>query len=309
MNLKSTKKEIIILRHNGGRLGNQLLLYCSVYAFCLEYGYKCINYSFYKYSDYFDNIPKDKFTLFLAILAKVKLFRTRREHLIIYQIYILLSYICPFFKRGTIIKEIPGETINLPPTNDKIKTHQQLIQKIAHEKNHVIYIDGWNFRNPIGFKKYYQQITRLFRPTREIIDRVESFLKPFKNNYYLVGIHIRQGDYKSKGFMNGEWYYTEKETAGILRDYLIKENKNIKNTLFIICSDGPIDLSYFKGLNIRKGPGTMMEDLLTLSMCKIIIGANSSFGSFAAYYGKIPYYILEHKDGYIKSKKNNLFQV
>ena len=36
-----------------------------------------------------------------------------------------------------------------------------------------------------------------------------------------------------------------------------------------------------------------IEDLYTLSLCDVIIGSNSSFGNFAAYYGNKPHIVLQ----------------
>lgn len=302
------KKRIIILRHNGGRLGNQLLLFASVYAFCLEYGYDCINYTFYNYHNYFENLYEDKFTKFLGILAKLKLYNTHRDYFIIYQIYKILSHIYAFFEKGLLIKEDPQNIIFLPPTKIGTKNHQKLIQMITSSKEKFFYLDGWNFRNPIGLKKYHKKITYLLRPKKQIKNTVEHFLKPVKKKYNLVGVHIRQGEYKKRNFMGGAWYFSEEEVAKILRNYLKRERKNPQKVLFILCSDNPLNLSFFSGMNVKLGIGSMMEDLLTLSMCNIILGANSTFGSFAAYYGNIPFFIFDHKKKYVKADGENLFQ-
>ena len=253
MDLKSTQKEIIILRHNGGRLGNQLLLFASVYAFCLEYGYQCINYTLYNYSNFFEQRYSDKFTKLVGILPGLKLYNTHQDYFIIYQIYKTLTFIYTFFKRGTLIKEDPKNIIYLPPTKDKIKNHQKLIQSITLSKDRLFYLDGWNFRNPLGLKRYHKEIVKLLKPKQYIINHVNFFIIPLRKTDCLIGVHIRQGEYKSKKFMNGEWYFSEKEVAEILKHYLKKENKDSEKVLFILCSDGPLDLSFFFRVKYKNG--------------------------------------------------------
>ncbi|OGE30426.1 hypothetical protein A3F29_03675 [Candidatus Roizmanbacteria bacterium RIFCSPHIGHO2_12_FULL_33_9] len=305
---KNSGKQVIILRQSGGRLGNQLLLYASVYAFCLEYNYKCINYTLYNYADYFEKSNRDKFTKLVGIFSKLKLYHTHRDYFIVYQIYRFLTYLYSFFKSGIVIKEDPQATIYLPPTDDKNRSHKKLIENITKSKHRIFYIDGWSFRNPVGLKKYHKKIVDLLKPKQYTINRVESFINPLKRKYHLIGVHIRQGEYKSKKFMGGEWYFNEKEVAGILKTYIEKNHKDPNKAMFIICSDEPVNLDYFKGLNVIRGIGSMMEDIVTLSKCNLIIGSNSTFGSFAAYFGNIPFFIFDRGKKYVPAKSENLFQ-
>ena len=305
--VKNSDKQVIILRHSGGRLGNQLLLYASIYAFCLEYGFQCINYTFYNYRDYF-NLPKgDKFTQLFGILGKLKFYNTHAAYVLVYKIYELFTFIYTFFRKGISVKEDPKNIIYLPPTRDKIRKHQKLIEKITLGKGKLFYFDGWHFQNPGGLKKYRKEIIGLLKPKKHILTKVKYFIEPFKH-YHLIGVHIRQGEYKSKRFMGGSWYFSEKEVAKILDSYLKTNHKEADKVKFIICSDGPLDLSYFSGLNTTPGIGSMMEDLITLSMCNVILGSNSTFGSFAAYYGNIPFLIFDHEKKWIKADGENLFQ-
>lgn len=304
-NKNKKKKQIIILRHNGGRLGNQLLLFTSVYAYCLEKGYECKNYSFYEYSKYFNFSPPNIFTKIFQLISSLNFYKS---HNIIYLYYKLWTNFVPFISKGGIIREDPSKTFYLPPTPIKDKIHSQIIKNLETSNQERFYIDGWNFRNPLGLKKYHDQIIQAFKPKEEIIQRANQFINQIKKNNFLVGVHIRQGEYKSKKFTDGKFYFKESEVANILRNYLKKENKDPQKVLFILCSDEPLNLSIFSGLRIQIGIGVMMEDLMTLSMCDTIIGSNSTFGSFATYFGKIPFFIFDRKKKFIKAKGENLMQ-
>jgi hypothetical protein len=82
-------------------------------------------------------------------------------------------------------------------------------------------------------------------------------------------------------------------------------NQDAKKTYFIICSDEKIDLKKFKNLNISQNTGNEIEDLFLLAKTDFIIGANSTFGAFASYYGNIPFLVFDHKIdwGYYFDKK------
>lgn len=303
MKVKSNK-EIIILRHNGGQLGNQLLLFASIYAYCLEKGFECTNLTFFEYSKFFNIRTTNFLTTVFERLSNLNFYK---KHALIYLTYKYLSYLIPLFKMGKVVKSL-NETTYLPPTLPINHPSKTIIQDLEHSIDSVIYLDGWNFRNPAGIKKYRQQIINKFRPKDEIIKKVQKFVEPLKAKYYLIGIHLRQADYKNKKFKTAGFYFAEREVADILRTYLKKKNLNTQKILFILCSDEPLDLSYFQGLKIKTGIGSMIEDLITLSMCNIIIGSNSTFGSFAAFFGNIPFFIFDHNKKYIRARGENLMQ-
>lgn len=301
----SKQKQVIILRHNGGQLCNQLLLFTSIYAYCLEKNYKCINPSFYRYQKYFNFHPSDLFSRFFHLIGNLKFYKS---HAILYAFYSKLTQLIPNIQKGLVVKENPKQIFYLPPSIDNNKEHIRTLQQIESLNNQRVYIDGWSFRNPIGLKKYRDQIIKAFQPKTEFIKKTKEFIEPLKKKYFLIGVHIRQGDYKSKKFMNGTWYFNEEEVKNILESYLKKKRRYKQKVMFIICSDGQIDLNQFSDYNFKLGIGSMIEDLLTLSMCNVIIGSNSTYGSFAAYLGNIPFFIFDRKKKYIKAQGEHLFQ-
>ncbi|MDD4902096.1 MAG: hypothetical protein PHE24_03090, partial [Patescibacteria group bacterium] len=100
----------------------------------------------------------------------------------------------------------------------------------------------------------------------------------------IVGVHIRQGDFRA--YANGEYYFSPEKVALILKDFIDKTG--LADTCFVIASDEKIKPEIFSGLNIVLSSGKIMEDFFTLAQTDLLIGANSSFGAFAAYYGNIP---------------------
>jgi len=310
------KKTIVIFEHNaGGRLCNQLWNFISIYAYCLEKGYKCRNYSFFEekkhnfhecslanYYDFFNISSLNiliKLLLFFHLL-KNKFFRKLR----LYAKYVKLIKI--FYPKQIIYSGNLKPFYLLPSKNQDKKQLQQL-KMIERSKYKKIYLNGWLFRNPIGIKKFRTDIKEYFKPKNNIIKTVNNFISPLRNQFkHIVGVHIRQTDYKT--YEKGRYLIQQEEVKEILEDYLKFFNKENNEVLFIICSDGPINELIFAGLNIKSGLGKMMEDLFTLSSTDIIIGSNSTYGAFAAYYGNIPIAVFKKptidwikiniKDGY-----------
>lgn len=282
------KRKVFIIRHNGGRLGNQLLLYANILAMCKQLKLECVNYSFYNYRKYFQLPSTDRWMIIFDLFGSLNLYSTHAKHLIIYQAYKLFSYLYQLTHPGTVLTSSPSGLTNLPPSPPKTKHDLKVTQALQSTQTKTFYIDGWEFTNPIGIRKHHKYITSIIKPKKQILKNLDKFLNPYKK-FYSVGVHIRQGDYKA--FQGGKLYFTQGQVAEILKHYAKKSKK--KSILFIICSDESINLSTFKPLNAVKGPGSMIEDLFVLSRCKEIIGSDSTFGRFASYYGNIPFTIFK----------------
>ena len=281
MKIQRNNKEIIILRHIGGRFGNQLWLFSNVYAFCLERGYKCLNPSFYAYNKYFNLNDENWFTKFFEYLSNPKINRSHAASFIIYTLYKYCSGLMPFFRRGTVIKSNSNENIN------------NLSEKIMSSRYQKVYLDCNELNNPEGVKKYRDQVVDKFKPKKEIVKKVDDFLNKHRG-YYLVAVHIRQGDYKR--FVNGRFYFDQSEVSSILGFFIEKRYHGKKKVKFILFSDSVINLDNFSGLNVELGfgPDFMIEDMLTMSKCNLIIAARSSFSTYAAYYGGKTLYVFDH---------------
>ena len=195
-----------------------------------------------------------------------------------YKLYVFLMHI---FRKGSVVSSINSNNTAyyLPPST---KDHP------SNTKD-TLYFEGWLFRNPAGIKKYYKEILEYFKPTRLIEEKVEHFLDKNRNKY-LIGVHIRQGDYKT--FKNGCFYIEQKRVREIMDEYLDFIKKIPSEIVFIITSDGPIDEKQFVGLQYDISHMGPVEDLFLLSKTKIILGSDSSFGNLASYFGDIPHIVF-----------------
>lgn len=284
-----TKKEIVILKHVGGRLGNQLWLYSAVYAYCLEKGHTCTNPSFFPYNKYFDFKESSIIIKLLGFVSGPKINNNHAASYIIYLIYKTYSSLLPILFKGEVVKVGYNQQID------------NLSQKIERSKSKRIYLDCRELNNPKGMKKYHNQIVKKFKPKEEIIMRANNFIKRF-GNHYLIGVHIRQGDYKR--FMGGKFYFEQSEIANILKYFKVKNETKNKKVKFILFSNSSVDLKKFSGLDVTPGIGSnyIIEDMLAMSMCDAILATVSSFSTYAAYYGNKPLYIFGHKNKLVKYK-------
>lgn len=283
-------KKIIILKHGGGELANQVWNYASIYAYCLERKTECENHSFFEYAHFFNIPPIRNKVLYSLFFAPFRNYVGRRNTLRtrffrnLYKAYVLLVHIA---KRSAIISSInsANKPYYLPPT----KTEEQLLA--AEKNNKVLYFEGWLFRNPEGMAKYRNEIVRYFVPNETIRNNVSRVIDPLRKKFsYIAGVHIRQGDYAT--FKGGQYYLKASRVFEVLSEYLKKYGLLAEHTVFIIASDGQVNTVDFPGLNIVRANGNASEDLFTLAATDIVIGSDSSFGNLAAYLGNIPHVVI-----------------
>lgn len=305
------RKHIVILDHNRGRLANQLWNFMSIYAYCLEKGYTLENHSFFDYADFFTiPLPRNPFIkfFFFSASAKQRWYKRWRP----YDRYIALM---KKIWRKHIISSGTTHPFYLPPSSNHDWEQLRIINSIENSPFRTLYTYGWLFRNPAGIEKYRHNIMEYFRPGRSIAEKINSFLSPFrKDSKHIVGVHIRQTDYKK--YAEGQYFFTQEEVRKILDGYLRFSRKKTSDTVFVICSDGPVDHSAFAGLHIALPAGNAVEDLFMLAGADTIIGSNGTYGAFASYYGNVPFIVFERgdtkweyyhdKNGYFENKKNTL---
>ncbi|KKU82059.1 MAG: hypothetical protein UY07_C0004G0004 [Parcubacteria group bacterium GW2011_GWA1_47_8] len=307
-------KKVIILEHGGGELANQLWNFASIYAYCKEKGFECQNYSFFEYAQYFNIPPSNRFIDFF-FLKPFQNYHRRRSTLktkLWRSIYKVYARSIAFFHKKQIVSSVNprGEKYSLPPTKENT------VLTALEQSNDVLYFTGWLFRNPRGLEKYQKEIASFLKPKKRYTEPAEKRIRSARNTYqHIVGVHIRQTDYRTH--KSGEYYISPERVVVILNEYLFHLNKTPQDTLFIVTSDEPISEEIFIGLNIVTNNGNAIEDLYALSLCDVIIGSNSSFGNFAAYYGNKPHIILQkgavdweyykNKSSYFEDKYSVMF--
>jgi hypothetical protein len=152
-----------------------------------------------------------------------------------------------------------------------------------------VFLMGWRVRNYPLVAKHQHEIRRFFQPTAAVRDRIDSYLQAVRYpERPLVGVHIRQRDYR--WFQGGKHYLEATEYANYMRRV---ERILDKRPRFVICSDEPQAMASFDGLDVRFGPGHLIEDLYVLAGCDFVLGVPSTFSRWAAFYGQTRLYIID----------------
>ncbi len=282
------KTTIHILRAGGNELANQLWNYASIYAYTLERGFDLKNPSFFEYGAGFE-MPAAPNWLFKSLFfLPFNGYRGRKTALRrrlwrkAYSCYVGAVFLT---KKLSIFSYEPADNspFYLLPTPSKESLPEQ-----------SAYLDGWLFRNPVGLEKYRDEIRTYFAPRTSIQKIVDGFLAPIKKTYpNVIGVHIRQGDYRT--WRNGAHFIKHRRVREIIDEYLAQCGLATQDTCFVIASDGPVDASAFDGLNVAISKNGPVEDLFMLSQTKVVIGSDSTFGDFAAYYGNIPHIVMSNE--------------
>lgn len=152
-------------------------------------------------------------------------------------------------------------------------------------------INGWDYR---ASYKYYpsekEKIKDIYCPNPNICKDVETIFSNYKEKgYFIIGVHIRRGDYKD--WENGKYYFELNEYAFQMIE-LLKIYPNQK-VIFFISTNEPNLGKYFEKINTFKLHATAAHDLYALSMCDRIIGPLSTFSKWASFYGNVPLKFIE----------------
>jgi hypothetical protein len=101
---------------------------------------------------------------------------------------------------------------------------------------------------------------------------------------FVLGVHVRRGDYRT--YAGGRLLFGDPEYAVLVRGLLERLGK--RDAGVMVCSNEPVDLAAYAGLNAFAGPGGAYEDLCALSMTDMLVGPPSTFSGWASFVGGIP---------------------
>jgi hypothetical protein len=153
------------------------------------------------------------------------------------------------------------------------------------KKTWVLLAHGWSFRDPGAFNRHGDEIRAYFTPVPELLLRVASTIaKAQQGCDVLVGMHLRQGDYKQH--FDGKYYFETRDYVRLMGKIagLFPERK----VGFLVCSNAPQDPAAFGDLRWMKSDGHLVVDMYALAKCDYIVGPPSTFSQWASFYGQTP---------------------
>ena len=282
---------MIIISAKSGQLGNRLFTYANYMAFALENRYSLLNPAFDEYSPYFEGTRHN-----IAQLCSLDWLKFPTNCWMRQKYYYYNRRLCNSgrFNVIDIEREKPFSFSN-----------SDFNRKIWGGK--INFIQGWLFREGWFIEdrslllKHQSRIKSYFRPIAKHRKNLLEFIKPLKNKYDLiVGIHVRQGDYKD--FKGGRYFFDFSDYKRIILSLSKQLDCQLSNGkfCFVIFSNSSQDLAGLDNIDVFPGPGTLIEDMYGLAECDYIIGPPSSYSMWASFYGDKPLYMLREKEPSLK---------
>ncbi|MEM6738096.1 MAG: alpha-1,2-fucosyltransferase [Cyanobacteria bacterium P01_F01_bin.150] len=273
---------MIIIAKRSHQLGNRLILFANWIAFCEENQIKLVNLAFDPYEKYFESTSTDLLCRYPVSKATFKNNKAKRYlYLLISRLAMLVSLLGLSFPCKTLDAKEYKNAFFL----DKLE------QINAVKSAPLIFARGYFFRDPTNVTKHAGAIRVYFRPARPYRDNVSRLITKLRaEGNMLIGVHIRQGDYKK--FMDGKYFYESVTYVSLMRqvEKLFKDKK----VCFLVCSNVEQDEAVLSGLNFVFGTNQMIEDMYSLAACDYIMGAPSSFSRWASFYGEVPLYAIDN---------------
>ncbi len=168
-----------------------------------------------------------------------------------------------------------------------------------NKNNYIKFVKRWDYRKYKLTKKHHSILRDYYRFDKKNLSAKSKNLKNFIDaklieGKFLVGIHIRRGDYKK--WSKGKYYFEDEFYKYIIKNLKIKLTKDNKDPLFIVVSNEKINSKI--GMDLFSG-GSWKEDQIILQSCNLIVGPPSTFTMWASYISKIPLIELNSKDNEI----------
>ncbi len=253
---------MIIMPHPYGRMCNRLLVAANFIAHAEEYGDSFLYLGFGRYFRFFESTRHAPFLYFRST-------RPRKD-------------------RGRRL----FATLNIWNTVDKNEGYFDMNQPAfldLERATRFLFLIGWSFRNGEMLERHRDVVRQRFVLAPRHRDAVSRVIGAARQGAdHLVGIHIRQTDYKN--YLNGKYYYPPEAYRRIMRDIQAQLSGH---TRFLVCSDSPVDRAFFSGLDIVTSSGHPVEDNYALAACDWIAGPPSSYSAWASFIGGTPLFFIE----------------
>jgi hypothetical protein len=285
----------VVITKKPGRLGNRLFMFAHLIANSLEFGYRVWNPTFLEYCEYFEKLqaqllprfPLRKDEGFRLGLLLGRRFRSNLRKWIYRGVRGVTKRL-----RAISLYGSPLHILVEAPISNPIDLSEHWWSRIVDSRRVVLEL-GYFVHDVKALRKHQDAIRDYFRPRADLLSNAEIFIRAKRERYdILIGLHVRLEDYRK--WRGGRYYYKLDEYAKVTRSIasLFPETR----VCFVVCSGETIPLEVFHDVHTERGPGSLVDDLLSLSLCDFIVGPPSSFSRWAAFYGGRPILSLERTD-------------
>lgn len=271
---------MVIIADKVGQLCNRLFQFSFFIANSMDNNYKVFNPGFDDYAEYFESTANNYYFGY-NIGIKITPFKVIDRIILRYS-----SNLQSIF--STIINlDISNSDTNYELSNDTFKN-------IAI--NNIVFAKGWLFKDHANLRKYRNELIKIFKPKCIYNEVAENTIMKLKEKFdYVIGVHIRRGDYKT--WNDGKYYFSDEIYLRKMMQLQNEMELKNKSCCFFICSNETVNEAFYrKNINASIEQRHSIVDLYSLSNCDYIIGPPSTFNLWAAFYGNVPFLILEDEN-------------
>lgn len=271
-----------------GQLGNQLYTLANQIAVAKEYKIRGgVLYLNFGYMELFPNIKK---------ISGAKVYHCPKVARLLgacLHILSIVSFRTSFFRYHNQKLDDAGKAV------------KNMLSK--HELDGLNVVSGFPFYEYDALCKNHNYIAWCFEFQPEVIKKVSKFVEQYREDAdYLIGIHIRRGDYKE--WRGGKYYFDDAAyyaASQAIQDVLQLRSKKVK---YVICSNEEINLDHYDGKYERYVGDSMEHDMYMLSLCDCIVAPQSTFSGWASFLGRVPVFRIRPEKKIPDSKDDLLIQ-
>ena len=280
---------MVIISDKFGQLGNSLFLFAHFIANAIEFDYKVCYPGFHTYAHYFMGTKNNFFCTYPAEPSYPDKYNHLRR---ISNAAIIICAYC-YRKLNLRILDVGVFDISSMGVSEGDYSLDDTKFITSREASRILFVKGWAFRDERSFRKHAESVRRFFTPVGRHLENISRLIDEARRDCdILVGIHIRQGDYKN--WLNGKHYYATADYVNIIRQ--AGELWGEKRVRFLVCSNEKQDEQLFEGLDYIWGSGNQLEDMYAFAACDYLIGPPSTYTMWASFYGSVPLHVVEALD-------------
>jgi hypothetical protein len=301
------QKKLLVFTQGGGRLGNQLINYGHLIAFLLENEarYDFANFAFWEYSHLFENLFNNPLCTLPTLhnrLDKLKFLTLISQRFpqrwVTFVKRNSLNIAIDLINRSSVVQVICVSSHEVANKHNYIylKPHDFEIgskeSTILLDKTKIAILQGYEIRNWLMFAKHQDAIRDLLLIKSNYLVTGKLFIEKLRKQYnYLVGVFIRQGDFRY--YANGRYFFDSTQYLRWIREAKQKF-QHLGKVGFIVSSNEVQGDWVFKEPDIYLATGTAgaeghyIETIAEFSQCDLILTPPSTFGIWPAFIGKVP---------------------
>jgi len=267
---------VIVIASRPGQLGNLLFVFAHFVGFAIEKGGTILDPAFSEYAGAFENLRGRFIPSYPAIGP-----RMRGSRWVATATYWLVSSAARALARSplraaraAVVSLDWGERLDLGGA-----------EFAALAKRRLLLVTGWEFRYPEAVRRQARAIREFFAPRADIGQRArEVSARARAGCDVLVGVHVRQGDYRL--FEGGRYFFPAAEYRRVMA--ATAASLGSRRVGFLVCSNEPQDPGAWAGLSCTPGSGDAVEDLFALAYCDYLVGPPSTYSLWASFWGDLP---------------------